>query len=347
MTGTRVMPGLENLTGRTIGTLRVGEMVERHPQPRYTVACSLCAAQSTESQSRLTSGAARCRNGGCGRPQRPSRRELLTEQRRQTAERDAQRLAEDREASERRMAAECEADGWERPTKYAPTPTTHQVMTARERLELKARREAEELERIEADRSHLEAERKAAEAKAAAERREHERNEKQRAYWSEWVQNDRDPKLFVSDAMRTASMSPKEADAFNEVEVKKFIADTHEYQEYKTPGNAERILDYLSRNGVRIVDSETLHAAFVRLRDLGILEKKPTPQPVEQPRRVNLNVTRSKPQPSGPKVYIGRDYATGLDRELTQREVDRMSSTEYARAFPVAKTIFEWLKKDS
>lgn len=343
MTGTRIMPGLENLEGRTFGTLRIGRMVERHPQPRYSTTCSLCSAQSTETNSRLVNGTARCRNSTCGKPQRLSGRELLAEQRRLTAEREAQRRAEDMEASESRMAAECDADGYELPTKYAPTPSRYQPMTERERLALRDRREAEELERIEADRPRIEAERKAAEEQKAAKQHERERSQKQRAYWAEWVLNDRDPKLFVSDAMRTASMSTKEADNFNSAEVKKFVSDTHEYQEYKTPGNADLILNYLTRNGISITDRETLHAAFVRLRDLGIL-KKPEPQPVEQPRQVSLTEAPSQPQtPPGPTVYIGRDYATGRDREFTQREVDRMSSTEYARAFEVIPTISKWL----
>lgn len=342
MSTTRVMPGLLDLTGRQFGTLKAQRMVSRHPEPKYAVRCEKCDATSEATHSSLVNGAARCRNSSCGKQQRQSGRELLAEQQRKAAEREAARRAEDLEASELRMSAE--SDGWERPSQYRPAPSEYQPLSERDRIALRERREAEEQERIEAERPRLEAARKANEERKVAEQHEHERSEKQRSYWSEWVLNDRDPKLFVSETMLRASMPLSEADAFNESAVKKFVSDTHEYRDYRTPENADHILSYLSRNGVRIIDVDTLKGAFVRLRDLGILHKKPAPPPVEPPRPMNLTITRpALPTPPGPKVHIGRDYNTGSDREFTQREVDRMSSKEYARAFPTASTIGDWL----
>lgn len=298
MSTTREMPGLIDLTGQQFGTLKVQRMVSRPPEPKYAVACAKCGTESTAIYTRLRNGAARCQFSGCGKPSK--QRDRLSEERRRTVQREAERAAEEHEAAEQRMNAECEADGWERPTKYAPTPSKHVVMSERDRLELRERREAEEQERRNAERPRLEAERKAAEEQALREAQQHERNEKQRAYWREWVLNDRDPKLFVSPAMLSASLPVAEADAFNSAEVKKFISETNDFAEYRSPANADSILGYLIRNGVRIVDVETIRAAFLRLRDLGILTKKPAPRPVDKPRPVNRPV-----EPSGPRNHRG------------------------------------------
>jgi len=54
-----------------------------------------------------------------------------------------------------------------------------------------------------------------------------------------------------------------------------------------------------------------------------------------KPAFVNLSI---EPAPD-PKTFIGRDCETGLDREFTQWEVDRMSSEQYRRTFRIAPTM--------
>jgi hypothetical protein len=103
---------------------------------------------------------------------------VLADERQRLADREAERLAEEREASERRMAAE--ADGYERPGRYSPVPDSRIVLTQRQRLELQAKREAEEQERQDAERPLIESERRAAEERDAAEAEEHELQEKRR-----------------------------------------------------------------------------------------------------------------------------------------------------------------------
>jgi hypothetical protein len=267
---------------------------------------------------------------------------VLADERQRLADREAERLAEEREASERRMAAE--ADGYERPGRYSPVPDSRIVLTQRQRLELQAKREAEEQERQDAERPLIESERRAAEERDAAEAEEHELQEKRRVYEAEWVKSDPDPKLFVTPSLVTASMSEADAATHNTAEVNRFLTSTPDFADYKTPQNADKLLAYFERNGVRIYDAAMLRAAFVRLRDLGLLTKKPTPQPtpVERPTYVNLDFSAPAPEePSGPKTYTGRDYATGLQREFTEREVNRMGSLAYQRAFEIAPTVAE------
>ena len=312
MPTTRVMLGIVNMEGHAVNTLKVGRMVSRHPRPRYETTCQLCNTRSTESQDRLTSGAARCLAAHCGKPVKQRGRDLLSDERQRLARREAERIAEELEASERRMVAEVESVGWEK---------------------REAQRQADE-------------EQQAIEAQEAAEAAQREREESRRKYWSEAVLDAPDPRLYVTPELVNASMPKAEAEKFNAREVAKFIEMTPDFAEYRTPQNADKILAYLSdKNGVRIFDAATMKAAFVRLRDLGILEKRPAPTPVrpaEQPRRVDLNIAPPTPDaPAGPTTYVGRDYVTGGERTFTQREVDRMSSLEYQRAFQVVPTVSE------
>lgn len=341
MPTTRVMSGLADMTGQRFGTLLVQRMVSRQPEPKYAVVCERCNTTSTPTHSRLRNGAATCQYSACGKPSTQRSRDLLSEQRRQIAEHESQRRADELAASAARMEAETE--DWERPTKYAPTPE-QPVMSERERISIRERRDAEDAERLAVEAERLDAERKANEAWEAIEAEQRKRTEGQRQYWREWVETDRDPKLYVTPELRTASMPTNKVSAHNSAEVEKFIQATPEFIEYKTPQNANELLAYFDRNGVRIFDAAMLQAAFVRLRDLGILEKRPVPQsePVEQPRRVNLTISSAPAKPvRKPDTYIGRDYATGKERTFTRREVDRMSSAEYARAFEVLPTVSE------
>jgi hypothetical protein len=304
------MPGIDDLTGRKFGTIRVQGMVARRPEPRYSIVCEQCSTTSTATHTRLRDGAVRCQFSGCGKPVAKRGPDLLAEQRRRLAEQEAERAAAEVEAAELRMAAEVDSLDFDQ----------------REAVRLAAE------------------EQKATEAREAAEAAQREREDRQQRYWAEWVQSDPDPKLSVSDAMRSASLPTKDVAAHNTAAAEEFIQSTPEFAEYKTPENADKILAYFDRNGVKIFDKTTLKAAFVRLRDLGILEKQTAPQtqPEEQPKRVNLTVSPAPSKPaSGPKTYKGRDYATGLEREFTRREVDRMSSAEYARAFPTIQTVAE------
>lgn len=51
--------------------------------------------------------------------------------------------------------------------------------------------------------------------------------------------------------------------------------------------------------------------------------REPEPEPVSRPEPsfVNLSI-----EPTRPKTFTGRDESTGLEREYTQREIDRMGA---------------------
>ncbi|MDP9038405.1 MAG: hypothetical protein M3O02_03900 [Acidobacteriota bacterium] len=331
---TRIMPGVYDYTGTRIATLDVGPMIRRNPEPSYTSECRQCGAcGQSVSQRQLRENTARCRAGGCGKAAiKPTGRELLEEQKLIAAERqaDAERAA--LEASAARMDAETE--DYQRPTRYAPTPTKHVVMSERERREIREFREAEEAAAREADAPRLEAENKAATEQAKRERVEADRKAKQDAYWREAVETATDPKLFVSPELQNASMPKAKAESLNLASVNEFVAQTSDFKPYRTPHNADAILAYLDRNGVRIYDVATVKAAFIRLRDLGILQPAATPEP---PKRSPAPPSRRAAET--PQTYRGRDYLTGVEREFTQREVDRMSAAEFRKVFQVIDSV--------
>lgn len=330
MTTTRIMTGLaEFLPGQGVGNLRVERMVSRRPEPRYEVKCDRCSTAQTVTHTQLRNGSARCKFSGCGKPTTKRGRDLLSEQRQQIADREAERAAEEREVSERRMAAETQ--DYERPERYAPASDDAPVITDRDRRALRQFHEEEEAAEQERQRPIREAAEKAEREQSQHEAAKREREERKRAYDREWVLSDRDPKLVVSDAMLTAKMPTKDAEAFTTKAAEQFAAEP-EYAAYRTPENADAILGYLHRNGVFIADVETILAAFRRLRDLGVVKTKlrPQPQPVEQPKRVNLTIALARSQTPEPVMFDGWDE-NGERCRYTERQVNAMSSEEMKR----------------
>lgn len=67
MSEKRTMSGNADLSGETLGTLRIGAMVSRRPLPRYETTCERCGAQSFAGQREIVQGNAYCRNSACGK----------------------------------------------------------------------------------------------------------------------------------------------------------------------------------------------------------------------------------------------------------------------------------------
>ncbi len=286
---TRVMTGVADFSGQRVNSLRIGAMVIRRPEPRYDVTCTVCGTKSTETQSRIRSGVAKCLNSGCGKDRL---REIVNDtpskaRRREEAAESARR----REHEERRAAELAEAEETFRKA------SKELALTIRERI-LKGR----------------------------------------------------DDELFVTPELLRASMPNVEAEKFNGEQAAEFVKTNPDYEAYRSDETLNLIMEYFSRNGVRIFDAAMIRAAFHRLRDFGVIQRravqKAEPEQRPQPTRVNLTIEHSEPEPakpSGPKTYIGRDWETGMERKFTEREINRMSSKEYARAFPVAPTVAELL----
>jgi hypothetical protein len=324
MRNVRVMDGLEDLEGRRVGTLRVGRMVSRRPAPRYTVKCDQCGAESTESQSRIQSGAARCMSSSHGNTTTKRGRDLLGEQRQQIAERENQRRAEELAASAARM--EFEADGHTPPLSFAE----QQARILRERRDQEAR----------AEREATEAPRRKAEQQRIAElQAEQERTLRQlHAIERERVANGTDDEFTVDPATvgKSNAVAPEKVAAWQQAQFSEFLQNNPGY--YKCDANAKILTDYFERNvpgGLPLLSAAQLSAAYKRLNEFGLLKAKPAPAPAK-PKLVPEFMldyepakTPSKPEPV---MFDGWDLETGEPRVYSEKEIQRMSSTQMAHA---------------
>jgi hypothetical protein len=101
--------------------------------------------------------------------------------------------------------------------------------------------------------------------------------------------------------------------------------------------NMRTLLGYLERNHCQIFTQEMLKRAALRLDEYHLLEERPPEPPKPVPVEVNLTIDRSMETPA-PVTYTGYDQQTGLEREFTAREVDRMSADEFRRIFRVYRS---------
>lgn len=341
MTVTRIMfDGKTDLEGGTVNSLTVGPMVTRRPQPRYTVTCS-CGSVTTESHDRIVSGAARCRSANHNAVTK--KRERLEESERIAAQRQAELEAAQLQVSVARM--EAETSNYERPERYSPKPSEHLVMTERERLSIREHQEAEEAERRRLDAPRIEAERESAERIAQAEEQFKETASKLAAIERDRIATGTDDQFVIDPATigDANSVPQSQVKAWHSAQFAEFLKANPDY--FQCPENATAISDYLERNspGLKLLSAAQLTAAFKRLNEFGLLKQRPAQQqPIEQPTRVNLDIAPEPSKPvTGPKMYKGRDYATGLEREFSEREVNRMGSLEFQRAFEVIPTVSE------
>ncbi len=141
----------------------------------------------------------------------------------------------------------------------------------------------------------------------------------------EMIQSGKDSDFQLPASVAGRGMDYEEARKFNGSEMRAFIASEPSF--FDCPENREALIDYLLRQDCVIADAATYQAAFLRLREYGLLEERPEPEPIQEP---------PKPQPVAeptPEVFKGVDPATGLEREFSRREVQRMDSLTYRKAF--------------
>jgi hypothetical protein len=202
-------------------------------------------------------------------------------------------------------------------------------MRERDRLSLKAeyqRREADELaEREERERPIREAE----------SRIQGTLRELAKVYRARLLGEVRDPDVFVDPAVATVRMTEAQAKDFNNQSVREYRESHPEV--YWCEELIELVGHYFDANALRITSAAMVDNVVTRMRDAGLVPERPEPKPQPEP---TPEPEQSLPPP-GPQTYVGRDWQTGLDREFTEREVNRMSSLEYQRAFKIAPTFGE------
>jgi hypothetical protein len=204
-------------------------------------------------------------------------------------------------------------------------------MLERDRLSIKAfREETERAERAERERR----EKPIREAEA----RFNESSRRLAAVMQErWLGRVKDPDPVLDPTLNGIHMTRAQADAFNKNQFRHYREQNPDV--YLTPELLDQFGDYWHVNGIGLVSVSMIAEIVSRYRDANLLPDPPQPEPEPEPVVIPASVPEPEPeQPSGPKVYVGRDWQTGREREFTAREVNRMSSAEYAKAFPVAST---------
>jgi len=138
----------------------------------------------------------------------------------------------------------------------------------------------------------------------------------------------KDPDRFIDPATQGMKLTEAEADQYNIVEARKYREQNPDF--YLTDALFDSIRAYLAKNEIRLVSAPMLTALLQRYAEAGLLPERPAPEPEPEPDEPPIDQ-----QPTAPQTFKGIDPSTGLEREYTAREVDRMSSDEYRRVFRI------------
>lgn len=145
-----------------------------------------------------------------------------------------------------------------------------------------------------------------------------------------------DDEYMLSREVRDQAFTPEiptldDAIAFTQRETAAFLENTPGY--FPCPENFKNLTDYCVRNGAnRYIDRDSLQRAYYRLREVGAIVDRPAPPPPPEPEPV-VEPEIKKPVDTKSLPVKGIDPQSGKEKFYTQREVDRMSSEEYRRAF--------------
>lgn len=327
MSATRVMVGVADLSGSQLGTLRIGPMVRRSPEPAYSTVC-ICGARSTASQSAIRNGSARCRSTNCGKQDTHSslRYDRLADGSLKAHLKGLESKADFARAEASRRRMEAETEGYVLPAQHPPKnyfedgPLTH-----RQTLELRARRE--ELEAIDrADREAAEAPIKAAEAKLRETQAKVLKTQRARL-----LDNIIDVEAFSDPALNGVVMTEEQARTYNQSEFRK-VRERRKSIDW-TDELLGRLGAYFERNGLRLISAAMLEAALQRFDEVGLVPQIQVPAPKAQhPVRIGSS-TRS----IEPEMIDGWDLVTGEPKKWTVRSLDKLSSEEYRRALRLYK----------
>lgn len=135
---------------------------------------------------------------------------------------------------------------------------------------------------------------------------------------------------FRLDMSTTTPIPTEQVPGWQRRQADEFKATHPDY--WPTPRNEAILVDYINRNhpGIRLVSALQLGQAYQRLKEFGLLQERPGPELVAEPSPIP---EPEQQRPAEPQRYEGIDPLTGLNRQYTAREVERMSSDEYRRCF--------------
>jgi hypothetical protein len=132
-------------------------------------------------------------------------------------------------------------------------------------------------------------------------------------------------------------MTHKQADEFNRREFRKY-REAHP-DLFLNDELLDRLGKYFALDGLELITASMIESIIEHYRDAGLLPERP--EPVDEP-ELTISMEPIAP-PSGPIMHKGIDPDTGLEREYSEREVNRMSADAYRKRFPTLGTMAELL----
>jgi hypothetical protein len=137
-----------------------------------------------------------------------------------------------------------------------------------------------------------------------------------------------DPDVYIDPRTVGKRVPLAQAQRLAVLAAEEFLKRNPDY--YICPENFETIRQYFAINDCELLTAEMYEAAFVKLRNAGLIREAPEPEPEPEP--INEPEQEQKPeQPS--RNSTGYDLATGELREYTPWEVEQMTANEFRRVF--------------
>jgi hypothetical protein len=138
-----------------------------------------------------------------------------------------------------------------------------------------------------------------------------------------------DPGWKIPASAAGLKMTLEQGRAYVREQGELFVEHNPDY--YPCSSNVNNIREYLIAQNISIPNEEVLKAAWLRLRELGLIEERPAPEPAPELTPIE------EPPSETPGDYLieSVDPETGEPRKFTQREIWRMDSATYRKAFRV------------
>lgn len=140
-----------------------------------------------------------------------------------------------------------------------------------------------------------------------------------------------DPNWKIPASAVGLKMTLEKGRAFAREQGDLFVAHNPDY--YPCSNNLNNIREYLIAQGISIPTEEAFKLAWLRLRELGLIEERPAPEPEPTP----IQEPPSEQPTTEPEIdQLGWDLETGEKRLYKPYEVFRMSAEQYRQAFRVS-----------
>lgn len=120
------------------------------------------------------------------------------------------------------------------------------------------------------------------------------------------------------------SMSIAQAEKHNAEMVNAYRAAHPEWN--PSPANVKALTGYWSRNGIQILSVPIIERSVARLREYGLIEERPEPEPMEE-----IAEPTSEPVQGDDGSEWGIDDKTGEPLKLSRYQVSRLTADQYLK----------------